>query len=151
MHHKDSTHMHGMSEITLLLLLTRLWKISMSNLCFRFALLRFPTCIFYYHSPAWPSCSVVDALFNNIDKAMIRHHSANIICCPFPWDEWCQDILSLFCYLSGSYWGSQLFSTYSVDWLNHDLLDLFLFSNPEKCSISPPWGNSNHLVISVDP
>ena len=86
MHHKDSTHMHVLGVYvrdSLLLLMTRLWKISMSHLCFRWALLHSTTYIYFlYLSPSSlssPFCPVVDTVSNNIDKALIRHPSANII------------------------------------------------------------------------
>ena len=53
--------------------------ISVPFMCFRLVLMHY--IFFLYHSPSSPSCSVVDAVSSNLDKALIPHFSAYIICC----------------------------------------------------------------------
>ena len=51
-------------------------------MCFRLALVHSTTFIFFlYRSPSSPSCSVVEAVSSNIDKALILQPSANIMVC----------------------------------------------------------------------
>ena len=53
-----------------------------SYMCFRLALPYPTTYIFYlYRSPSSPSCSVIEAVSSNIDKALVLQPSANIMVC----------------------------------------------------------------------
>ena len=169
-HRKDSTHMHGLGVyVRDSLPIARdqtLEDINEPFMCFRLALLHSTTYIFFlYRSPSSPSCSVVDAVSSNIDKALIRHPSANIICCGdfnAHNKEWLvhshvTNTAGIFCHdFAVSQDLTQIidFPTRIPARVDHDphLLDLFLCSTPDKCSVSPhpPLGTSDHLVISVD-
>ena len=51
-------------------------------MCFRLALLHSTTYTFFlYRSPSSPSCSVIEAVSSNIDKALVLQPSANIMVC----------------------------------------------------------------------
>ena len=103
-----------------------------------------------YRLPSSSSCSVVEAVSSNIDKALILQHSANIM---VP----CGDS-----------------NVHNTEWLSHSkllmlhvcfamaspklkisqayLLDLFLCSNPDSGTVAshPPLGKSDHMVVGVD-
>ena len=79
---KDAGHMHGLGVYVKSNLPiareTILEDENESYMCFRLALLHSTTFIFFlYHS----SCSVVEAVSSNVDKALILQPSANIMVC----------------------------------------------------------------------
>ena len=85
-HRKDSGHMHGLGVyIQCNLPIARDLILEDSNesfMCFRLALMHSTTYIFFlYRSPSTPSCSVVEAVSSNIDKALSKQPSANIMVC----------------------------------------------------------------------
>ena len=82
-------HMHGL-EVFLKRGLTLVWEISLKTLhesymCFRRALLHSMSYFFFlYRSPLSPSCSVLDAVSTNIDRALSKHPTANVfVFCDF--------------------------------------------------------------------
>ena len=85
-HREDAGHMHGLGVYVKSNLPiareTILEDENESHMCFRLALLHSTTFIFFlYRSPSSSSCSVVEAVSSNIDKALIRQSSANIMVC----------------------------------------------------------------------
>ena len=137
-----------------------------SYMCFRLALLHSTTYIFFlYRSPSSSSCSVVEAVSSNIDKALILHPSANIMVCGdfnAHNTEWLghshtTDVAGVFCQefaLAQDLTQIVDFPTRIPDCVDHQpyLLDLFLCSNPDSCTVTshPPLGRSDHIVVSVD-
>ena len=137
-----------------------------SYMCFRLALLHSTTYIFFlYRSPSSSSCSVVEAVSSNIDKALILHPSANIMVCGdfnAHNTEWLghshtTDAAGVFCQefaLAQDLTQIVDFPTRIPDCVDHQpyLLDLFLCSNPDSCTVTshPPLGRSDHIVVSVD-
>ena len=125
-----------------------------SLICFRLALLHYTTFIFFfYHSPSSSSCSVVEAVSSNIDKALILQPSANIIICGdfnTHYTEWpCHshtiDVANLFCQefaMAQDLTQIVDLPTRISDCDDHQpyLLDLFLCSNPDFCTVAshPP-------------
>ena len=113
-----------MLEITFLLLVTRLWKISLSHLFVLDWLCCIPQLTYSSFTVASsPSCSVVDAVSN---KALIHHPSANIICC-------------------GNFNAHK-------EWLvhSHETNDLLYQDLPQKVS-SWSWSLSSGLVSLLQP
>ena len=112
--------------------------------------------IFLYRSPSSSSCSVVEAVSFNIDKALILQPSANIMVCgdfnahTTKWlcHSCTTDAAGMFCQEFA------IADTQIVDFPAHQpyLLDLFLCSNPDPCTVAshPPLGKSDHMVVSVD-
>ena len=169
-HRKDSGHMHGLGVyVRCSLPIARNLVLEDNNeafMCFRLALMHSTTYIFFlYRSPSTPSCSVVEAVSSNIDKALSMQPSANIIVCGdfnahnTDWlvHSHATDAAGLSCHdfaMSQDLTQIVDFPTRIPDREDHQpyLLDLFLCSNPEMCSASahPPLGNSDHLVVSVD-
>ena len=137
-----------------------------SYVCFRLALLHSTTYIFFlYRSPSSSSCSVVEAVSSNIDKALILQPSANIMVCGdfnAHNTEWLghshtTDVAGVFCQefaLAQDLTQIVDFPTRIPDRDDHQpyLLDLFLCSNPDSCTVAshPPLGRSDHMVVSVD-
>ena len=82
--------------------------------------------------PSSPSCSVVDAVCSNIDKALTHQILFVVVAL----------MLAYFVMILLSQHLTQIvsFSMRIPDGVDHDpyLLDLFLCSNPDKCSVSPP-------------
>ena len=76
-----------------------------SYIRFRLALLHSTTLFFLYCSPSLSSCSVVDAVSSNLDKALILQPSADIMVCGdsnahnTTWlrDSHTTDVAGLFC------------------------------------------------------
>ena len=164
---KDSTHMLGLGVyIREGLPMARDQSLEIENqpfMCFRLALLHSTTYMYFlYRSPSSSSCSVVEAVSSSIDKALIRQPSAKIICCGdfnihhIEWLTHSRDIdaAGRLCYnfaLTQNLTQMVDFPTHipdRPDCASH-LLDLFLCSNPESCSISaqPPLGRSDHMVV----
>ena len=128
-----------------------------SHMCFRLALLHSTTYIFFlYRSPSSSSCSVVEAVSSNIDKALILHPSANIMVCGdfnahnTKWlgHSHTTDAAGVFCQefaLAQDLTQIVDFPTRIPDCVDHQpyLLDLFLCSNPDSCTITshPPLGS----------
>ena len=169
-HRKDAGHMHGLgvyakSNLPIAREPT-LEEDNESYMCFRLALLHSTTYIFFlYRSPSSSSCSVVEAVSSNIDKALILHPSANIMVCGdfnAHNTEWLghshtTDVAGVFCQefaLAQDLTQIVDFPTQIPDCLDHQpyLLDLFLCSNPDSCTVTshPPLGRSDHIVVSVD-
>ena len=123
-----------------------------SYMCFRLALLRSTTFIFFlYRSPSSSSCSVVEAVSSNIDKALILQPSANIMVygdSNAHNTEWfghshTTDVAALFCQeFAMARELSQIVDVPTRIPARDDhqtyLLDLFLCFNPD------------HMVVSVD-
>ena len=136
-----------------------------SYMCFRLALLHSTTYIFFlYRSPS-ASCTVIDAVSCNIDKALRIQPSANIMVCGdfnAHNTDWLRhshitDVAGVSCHdfaLAHDLTQIVGFPTHIPDREDHHpyLLDLFLCSNPDSCSVSshPPLGKSDHVVVGVD-
>ena len=124
-------------------------------MCFRLALLHSTTFIFFlYRSPSSSPCSVVEAVSSNIDKTLILQPFANIMVCGdfnVHNTEWfCHshttDVAGLFCQEFTMVQDlTQIvdFPTRIPDRDDHQpyLLDLFLCSNPDSCTVAshPPY------------
>ena len=83
-HRKDNRNMHGLAAYVKnnlpIARETILEDEKESCMCFRLALLHSTTFIFFlYRSPSSSSCSVVEAVLSNVDKALILQPSANIM------------------------------------------------------------------------
>ena len=135
-------------------------------MCFRLSLLHSTSYLFFlYRSPSNQDCSVLDNISNSIDRAITLHPSANIfVCGDFnvhhkDWlpnhtktDESGRQAHSF----AISHDFSQLvdFITRIPDNDKHkpSTLDLFLTSKADICKVSPapPFGTSDHVLISVD-
>ena len=136
-----------------------------SYMCFRLALLHSVSYFFFlYRSPSSPSCSALDGVCTNIDRALSKHPTANVfVFCDFNVHhvEW----LKHSC-------GTDQPGEYSFNFsITHDitqivdfptcipdsdthrpaLLDLFLTSRSWAmlCGAFAPLGNSDHVVVSV--
>ena len=169
-HRKDAGHMHGLGvyvksnlPIARVTILVDEYK---PYMCFRLALLHSAIFIFFwYRSPSSSSCSVVEAVSSNIDKAPILQTSANIMV----FGEFnahntkglCHShtiaVAGLFCQefaMAQDLTRIVDFPTRIPDRDDHQpyLLDLFLYYNPDSCAVAshPPLGKSDHMVVSVD-
>ena len=132
-----------------------------SYMCFRLALLHSTTYIFFLYRLPSSSCSVVEAVSSNIDKALILHPSANIMVFGdfiANNNEWLghshtTDAAGVFCQefaLAQDLTQIIDFPTRFPDRVDHQpyLLDLFLCSNPDSCTyFLSSFGN---IVVSVD-
>ena len=137
-----------------------------SDYSFILAILHSTTFIFFlYRSRSPLSCSVIEAVLSNIDKAFILQPSANVMVCGdfnAHNTEWlCHshttDVAGLFCQEFAMVQDLTRivdFPTHIPDRDDHQpyLLDLFLCSNPDSCTVAshPPLGKSDHIVVSVD-
>ena len=108
---------------------------------------------------------MVEAVSSNIDKALILLPPANIMVCGdfnAHNTEWLghshtTDAAGVFCQefaLAQDLTQIVDFPTRIPDRVDHQpyLLDLFLCSNPDSCTVTshPPLGRSDHIVVSVD-
>ena len=136
-----------------------------SYICLRLSLLQSTSYLFFvYRSPSSQSCSVVNSISENIDKALLTHPSANIFVfgdfnihhagwLPFSHTTSLSGINTYNFAVSHSL--TQLIDspTRIPDRADQEpsLLDLFLSSNPDICktSTSGPLGNSDHSVVNV--
>ena len=136
-----------------------------SFMCFRLSLIHSTSFIFFlYRSPSSTSCSVLEAISNSIDKALSQYPSANF----FVFgdfnvhnSDWLKfsngiDIPGQNCYnfaVSHDFTQMVEFPTRTPDSVAQrpSLLDLFLTSSPDSCSVKPmpALGNSDHCVVAV--
>ena len=169
-HRKDSGNMHGLGVyVKSNLPIAREYTLEdekESFMCFRLALLHTTTYIFFlYRSPSSSSCSVIEAVSSNIDKALIHQPSANIMVCGdfnAHNTEWLShsraiDVAGVSCFefaLAHDITQIVDFPTRIPDRDDHQpyLLDLFLCSIPDLCTVisHPPLGKSDHMVVGVD-
>ena len=137
----------------------------MNLICvFRLSLLHSVSLFFLYRSPSSPSCSVLDNVSTNIDRALSTHPTAKV----FVFGDFNVHHVEWLKYLRGTDEPGEYSFNFSI---THDLtqvvdfptcipdsdthrlalLDLFLTSDPELCSVEgfAPLGNSDHVVVSV--
>lgn len=167
---KDSpNHMHGLGVyVRESLPVSRDFNFEISDqpfMCFRVSLLNSISYLFFlYRSPSSQSCSVINAVSDCIDRALISQPSANI----FVFGDFNvhhSDWLSFSGPTRPAGVEAYNFSisqslTQMVDFATRfpdrddqrpSTLDLFLSSNPDICSVSgsSPLGSSDHLVVNV--
>ena len=135
-------------------------------MCFRLSLLHSTSYLFVlYRSPSNQDCSVLDNISDSIDRAISSHPSANIYVCG-DFNSHHKDWLPNHIKTDQAGRNAQSFAishnlSQMVDFItripdneNHNpsTLDLFLSSKPEICNVSsaPPFGNSDHVLVSVD-
>ena len=134
-----------------------------SYLCFRLALLHSVSYLFFlYRSPS-ALCTVFDSISSNIDEVLSINPPAVFVFGDFNVHH--KDWLT---YSGGTDWPGELCYNFSIsndltqmvnfptripDCDSHSpaLLDLFLSSDASICSTMafPPFGNSDHVVVSV--
>ena len=137
------------------------------SMCLRLSLLHSTSYLFFlYRSPKSQDCSVVNSVSTAIDTALTRQPSANIFVfgdfnvhheewlAPYSYNTDDSGIQTYNFAISQSLTQIVNFPTRIPDRVDHrpSLLDLFLTSNPDICSISgsAPLGKSDHVVVSVD-
>ena len=167
---KDSSiHMHGLGIFVRdTLPISRELNLESSDesyICLRQSLLQSTSYLFFvYRSPSSQSCSVIDSISENIDKALLAHPSANIFVfgdfnihhsewLPFSHTTSSSGINTYNFAISHSLTQLVDSPTRTPDRNDQEpsLLDLFLSSNPDICktSTSCPLGNSDHSVVNV--
>ena len=166
---KDSTtHMHGLAVYVKkgLPFCTGLISRKLCRfLCFRLALLHsVPYFFFLYRLPSSSLCTVFDSISSNIDEILSINLSANVFVFGdfnIRHKDWLNyscgtDRSGEFCYnfsISNDVTQMVNFPTWIPDCDSYSpaLLDLFLSSDASICSTmaSPPFGNSDHVFVSV--
>ena len=165
----SSTHMHGLA-VYVKEGLPFAWDLSLENsadsyLCFRLALLHSVSYFFFlYRSPSSSLCTVFDSVSSNIDEVLSVNPSANV----FVFGDFNVHHKDWLTYSGGTDRPGELCYSFSIsndltqivnfptripDCDSHSpaLLDLFLSSDASICSTMafPPFGNSDHVVVSV--
>ena len=165
----SSTHMHGLA-VYVKEGLPFARDLSLENyadsyLCFRLALLHSVSYFFYlYQSPSSSLCKVFDSISSNIDEVLSINPSANVFAfgdvIVYHNKDWLTysvgtDGPGELCYIFLSQMTSLRWLTFllgsQTDSLSPALLDLLISSDASICSTMafPPWGNSDHVVVSV--
>ena len=164
----SSTHMHGLA-VYVKEGLPFARDLSLENsadsyLCFRLPLLHSVSYFFFlYRSPS-ALCTVFDSISSNIDEVLSINPPANV----FIFGDFNVHHKNWLTYSSGTDRPGQLCYNFSIsndltqmvdfptripDCDSHSpaLLDLFLSSDASICSTTafPPFGNSDHVVVSV--
>ena len=136
-----------------------------SYFCFQLALLhKVPYFLFLYRSPSSSLCTVFYSISSNIDEVLSINPFANV----FVFEDFNIHHKNWLTYPGGNDRPGELccnffisnnltqmvnFSTQIRDCDSHSpaLFDLFISSDTSICStmVFPPWGNSNHVVVSV--
>ena len=161
-HRKDAMHMHSLGVYVARETILEDEK----SLVFCLANLHSATFIFFlYCLPSSSSSSVVEAVSSNKDMALILQPSANIMVCGNfnAHNTWwlhrahTTDVAGQFCKefaMAKDLTQIVDFPTHIPDRDDHQpyLLDLFLCSNPDSCTVTshPPLGKSDHMVVRVD-
>ena len=166
----SSTHLHGLAlylhKSLPIVRVPNLESPGCSFICLRLSLLHSISYLFFlYRSPSDNDCSVIDAVSSSIDNALNIHPSASIFVFGdfnVHHSEWLPhsnrtDLAGELCLnFSMAHDLSQIvtFPTRFPDNCLHQpsLLDLFLTSVPDSCSVSssPPFGSSDHAVVDVE-
>ena len=165
----SSTHMHGLA-VYVKEGLPFARDLSRENsadsyLCFRLALVDSMSYFFFlYRSPSSSLCTVFDSVSSNIDEVLSINPSANVFVLGdfnVHHKDWLTysggtDRPDELCYnfsISDDLTQIVNFPTWIPDCDSHSpaLLDLFISSDASICSTMafPPWGNSDHVVVSV--